>query len=154
MGVAWASCAIDSTAKASTTQIPPHFFPCLLPPSNLPPSNLPPTPHPPHTHARAPPPTADNALNYAAILDTAADVAKAMLHLHRHQVVHSDLKVRNVLLKSDGTEGRRVVAKGALSTVQLTADYGESSGVLATDCSGGMSWFKRQTAGRSEQQLQ
>jgi serine/threonine protein kinase len=25
-------------------------------------------------------------LNYAAILDTAADVAKAMLHLHCHQV--------------------------------------------------------------------
>lgn len=28
----------------------------------------------------------DNSLNYAAILETAADVAKAMLHLHRHQV--------------------------------------------------------------------
>ncbi len=33
-------------------------------------------------------------LNYAAVLDTAADVAKAMLHLHCNQVIHSDLKVR------------------------------------------------------------
>ncbi|KAI8463338.1 MAG: hypothetical protein J3K34DRAFT_149057 [Monoraphidium minutum] len=57
--------------------------------------------------------TADNALNYAAILDTAADVAKAMLHLHSHQVVHSDLKARNVLLKNDGSDGRGAVAKVA-----------------------------------------
>ncbi|GBG00256.1 hypothetical protein Rsub_12900 [Raphidocelis subcapitata] len=56
--------------------------------------------------------TAANTLNYAAILDTAADVARAMAHLHRHQVVHSDLKTRNVLLKSDGGE-RGVVAKVA-----------------------------------------
>lgn len=28
----------------------------------------------------------DNSLNYAAILDTAADVAKAMLHLHKNHV--------------------------------------------------------------------
>lgn len=30
-------------------------------------------------------------LNYLAILDTAADVAKAMLHLHSLNVLHSDL---------------------------------------------------------------
>jgi hypothetical protein len=30
-------------------------------------------------------------LNYLAILDTAADVAKAMLHLHSVNVLHSDL---------------------------------------------------------------
>ena len=56
--------------------------------------------------------TAGNALNYAAILDTAADVAKALLHLHRHRVVHADLKVRNILLKSDATSARGFVAKG------------------------------------------
>jgi len=28
----------------------------------------------------------DNSLNFAAILDTAADVARAMLHLHKNQV--------------------------------------------------------------------
>eukprot|EP00775_Hariotina_reticulata_P009645 gene9645-9805_t len=53
------------------------------------------------------------ALNYGAILDTAADVAKAMLHLHCHQVIHSDLKVRNVLLKSDGSSDRGCIAKVA-----------------------------------------
>lgn len=30
-------------------------------------------------------------INYLAILDTAADVAKAMLHLHSLNVLHSDL---------------------------------------------------------------
>ncbi|KIY99809.1 Serine/threonine-protein kinase PAK 7 [Monoraphidium neglectum] len=62
--------------------------------------------------------TADNALNYAAILDTAADVARALLHLHRHQVVHSDLKSRNILLKSDG---RGSAGRGAIAKV---ADFG------------------------------
>lgn len=36
----------------------------------------------------------DNSLNFAAILDTAADIARAMLHLHKNSVLHSDLKVR------------------------------------------------------------
>lgn len=31
-------------------------------------------------------PADDNSLNYAAILDTAADIARAMLHLHKNQV--------------------------------------------------------------------
>ena len=35
-----------------------------------------------------------NGLNYKAILDTASDVAKAMVHLHLANVLHSDLKVR------------------------------------------------------------
>jgi hypothetical protein len=30
-------------------------------------------------------------LNYLAVLDTAADVTKAMLHLHSLNVLHSDL---------------------------------------------------------------
>ena len=30
--------------------------------------------------------------NYAAVLETAADVAKGMLHLHACGIVHSDLK--------------------------------------------------------------
>jgi hypothetical protein len=28
----------------------------------------------------------DNSLNYTAILDTAADIARAMMHLHKNQV--------------------------------------------------------------------
>jgi hypothetical protein len=41
----------------------------------------------------------DNSLNYAAILDTAADVARAMLHLHKNQVSKDVLhpKVRSKL---------------------------------------------------------
>ncbi|KAI8468844.1 MAG: hypothetical protein J3K34DRAFT_515195 [Monoraphidium minutum] len=60
-------------------------------------------------------------VNYAAVLDTAADVARALLHLHRQQVLHSDLKqvlhsdlkARNVLLKADGKSGRGCIAKVA-----------------------------------------
>ncbi len=36
---------------------------------------------------------AGSGLNYAAILDTAADIARAMAHLHRADVLHGDLKV-------------------------------------------------------------
>ncbi len=36
---------------------------------------------------------ADGALNLAAILETAADIAKAMVHMHAANVLHSDLKV-------------------------------------------------------------
>ncbi|KIY95632.1 hypothetical protein MNEG_12331, partial [Monoraphidium neglectum] len=61
--------------------------------------------------AVAPEASADGTLNYAAVLDTAADIARAMLHLHKQQVLHSDLKARNVLLKTDGTSDRGVIAK-------------------------------------------
>ncbi|KAG2443737.1 hypothetical protein HXX76_002083 [Chlamydomonas incerta] len=59
------------------------------------------------------------ALNLAAMLETAADVAKAMVHMHAANVLHSDLKARNIMLKSSGTEGRGIVAK--------VADFGLST---------------------------
>jgi hypothetical protein len=37
-------------------------------------------------------PPAAAGLNYRAVLETAADVAKSLLHLHAHDVLHSDLK--------------------------------------------------------------
>ncbi|KAF5828817.1 kinase-like domain-containing protein [Dunaliella salina] len=52
-----------------------------------------------------------NGLNYSAILDCAIDVARAMLHLHCNNVLHMDLKARNVMLASSGTEGRGVSCK-------------------------------------------
>ncbi|GFR47438.1 hypothetical protein Agub_g9161 [Astrephomene gubernaculifera] len=58
-------------------------------------------------------------LNYAAMLETAADIAKAMVHMHAANVLHSDLKARNIMLKSSGTEGRGVTAK--------VADFGLST---------------------------
>ncbi|KAG2426117.1 hypothetical protein HYH02_014872 [Chlamydomonas schloesseri] len=64
-------------------------------------------------------------LNYLAILDTAADVAKALLHLHLNDVLHGDLKATNVMLKSSGGDsGRGVVAK--------VADFGLSVRLDAT----------------------
>ncbi|GFR42839.1 hypothetical protein Agub_g3797 [Astrephomene gubernaculifera] len=63
-------------------------------------------------------------LNYPAILDTAADVAKAMLHLHCNDVLHSDLKATNVMLKSAGSEtGRGVVAKVADFGLSVRLDH-------------------------------
>ena len=40
-------------------------------------------------------PAGSSGVNYAAVLDTAADVARALLHLHKQHVLHSDLKVRS-----------------------------------------------------------
>ncbi|KAG2500646.1 hypothetical protein HYH03_001413 [Edaphochlamys debaryana] len=59
------------------------------------------------------------ALNLSAMLETAADIAKAMVHMHAASVLHSDLKARNIMLKSSGMDGRGVVAK--------VADFGLST---------------------------
>ncbi|GAX78093.1 hypothetical protein CEUSTIGMA_g5535.t1 [Chlamydomonas eustigma] len=50
-------------------------------------------------------------LDYAAILDTAVDIAKGMVHLHGCNILHSDLKAQNVLLQSNPTEPRGFTAK-------------------------------------------
>jgi hypothetical protein len=47
--------------------------------------------HPARARRGGPP---RSAVNYAAVLDTAIDVAGAMCHLHGHSVIHGDLKVR------------------------------------------------------------
>ncbi|GIL92905.1 hypothetical protein Vretifemale_20388 [Volvox reticuliferus] len=76
-------------------------------------------------------------VNYAGVLDTAADIAKAMLHLHNEDVLHGDLKARNVMLKSSGTEGRGVICKVAdfglavkMDTVEQTHMSGMYQGTL------------------------
>jgi hypothetical protein len=53
------------------------------------------------------------AIDMLAVLDTALDVARAMAHLHVENIVHSDLKARNVLLKSAATDARGFLAKVA-----------------------------------------
>lgn len=65
-------------------------------------------------------------LNYKAVLDTAFDIAKAMLHLHTMNVLHSDLKARNVMLATGGTDGRGCVAKVADFGLSLKMDHMET----------------------------
>ncbi|KAG2491275.1 hypothetical protein HYH03_010282 [Edaphochlamys debaryana] len=63
-------------------------------------------------------------LNYPAILDTCADVAKALLHLHLNDVLHGDLKATNVMLRSVGNDsGRGVVAKVADFGLSVRLDH-------------------------------
>lgn len=50
-------------------------------------------------------------MNYAAVLDSAIDLARAMHHLHCNGVIHMDLKTGNVLLHSSRSEGRGVTCK-------------------------------------------
>ena len=57
-------------------------------------------------------------MNYQAMLETAADIARGMIHLHSHNVLHSDLKAANVMLKTGGGDGRGLIAK--------VADFGMS----------------------------
>ncbi|GAX86359.1 hypothetical protein CEUSTIGMA_g13771.t1 [Chlamydomonas eustigma] len=49
--------------------------------------------------------------NYIIKPVTAADIAKGMIQLHSLNVVHSDLKAQNILLKSNGCEARGFTAK-------------------------------------------
>lgn len=48
-----------------------------------------------------------------SVVDTALDIARAMVHLHSENIIHSDLKARNILLKSSGSEERGFMAKVA-----------------------------------------
>jgi serine/threonine protein kinase len=57
-----------------------------------------------------------------ALVETAIDVARAMAHLHKHNIVHSDLKARNVLLRSDAQDPRGFTAKVADFGLSLMID--------------------------------
>ncbi len=48
-------------------------------------------------------PTASGSINYEAVLELCADVARAMAHLHHLNILHGDLKARNVLLQGADT---------------------------------------------------
>ena len=62
------------------------------------------------------------AVQLLPLADTALDVARAMVHLHKHNVVHSDLKARNVLLRSDMQDPRGFTAKVADFGLSMTID--------------------------------
>ena len=67
-------------------------------------------------------------LNFGAVLLTAVDIARGMVHLHKSGLVHSDLKARNVLLKSTQspsvTDPRGFVAKLSDFGLSLSLDTG------------------------------
>lgn len=64
--------------------------------------------------------------NYSAVLDTLLDVAKAMHHLHKSNVLHMDLKARNIMLKSDGSDPRGMVAKVADFGLSVSLDSSQT----------------------------
>lgn len=64
----------------------------------------------------------DGSVKLEALIDTALDVARAMAHLHTHNILHSDLKARNVLLRSDAHDPRGFAAKVADFGLSLTID--------------------------------
>jgi len=82
-----------------------------------------------HGHASSaalPSAGAGGGVNLAAILDTAIDVAAAMSHLHRRGVLHGDLKARNILLRSSGSEGRGATTKLADFGLAVRIDHAET----------------------------
>ena len=66
------------------------------------------------------------AINYRAVLDTAIDIATAMSHLHGRNVLHSDLKARNIMLKTCGADGRGVTAKVADFGLSVKMDLADT----------------------------
>ena len=67
--------------------------------------------HPAMTSSRATCCPPGGCLCVTAIVETALDVAKAMVHMHAAGVLHSDLKARNIMLKTTGMEGKGFVGK-------------------------------------------
>ena len=69
-------------------------------------------------------------LNLGAVLLTAVDVVRGMIHLHKSGLVHSDLKARNILLKSTPsppvTDPRGFVAKISDFGLSLSLDTGKT----------------------------
>ncbi|GLI71292.1 hypothetical protein VaNZ11_016413 [Volvox africanus] len=63
-------------------------------------------------------------VDMAALLDVAMDVARAMAYLHSKSIVHSDLKSRNVLLKS--VSGNPASLGRRCSVIAKVSDFGLS----------------------------
>ena len=54
---------------------------------------------------------AKEGMDYDALLETAADIAKGMAHLHSLNILHSDLKVGTCMVKGDQLHAHRRVVK-------------------------------------------
>lgn len=71
----------------------------------------------------------DQGFNFPAILDTALDIARAMHHLHVSNVLHMDLKPRNIMIKSSGAGqggGRGLTAKVADFGLSVSLDSNQT----------------------------
>jgi serine/threonine protein kinase len=64
--------------------------------------------------------------DFGKVVATAIDVARAMAHLHARSILHSDLKARNVLLKSSPSDPKQFTAKVADFGLSLEIDPSET----------------------------
>jgi serine/threonine protein kinase len=55
--------------------------------------------------------TSDRMINYPGMLSVLGGIAKGMMHLHKLNILHGDLKAQNVLLRSAGGEPSGVIPK-------------------------------------------
>ena len=73
--------------------------------------------------------------NLLSVLLTALDIASAMVHMHCENIIHGDLKARNILLKTSATDARGFTAKVADFGLSMQVDpndthVSEVSGVM------------------------
>ncbi len=61
--------------------------------------------------------------DYMMVLELANDIARGMLHLHSVNVVHSDLKAHNVMIKSSTSNACGLVAKVADFGLSVKMDH-------------------------------
>jgi serine/threonine protein kinase len=78
--------------------------------------------------------TCDGLVNYMGLLDLAGGIARGMLHLHKLNILHGDLKTMNVLLKSTGSEACGVVPK--LADFGLSVKMGGNETHVSSLCQG------------------
>ncbi len=81
--------------------------------------------------------TSDGRVNYLGMLDLAIGIASGMLHLHKLNILHGDLKAQNVMLKSTGSEACGVIPK--LADFGLSVQLSSSETHVSSLCQGTLS---------------
>jgi serine/threonine protein kinase len=78
--------------------------------------------------------THDVCINYPGLLEVASGIAKGMLHLHKLNILHGDLKAQNVLLRSANIEPCGVIPK--LADFGLSVQLSRSETHVSSLCQG------------------
>jgi serine/threonine protein kinase len=78
--------------------------------------------------------TREGCINYLGMLDIAIGIARGMLHLHKLNILHGDLKAHNVLLRSTGSEACGVIPK--LADFGLSVKMGGNETHVSSLCQG------------------